>query len=537
MVFGPRPGESGSVTTGFGETLWIAPTARAVNHVRENLLSADVPGCFGPNVYTFEAFAQAILDHAPDLVRPLYGMARRQLIARLVGDLSAKGKLTYFRAIADTPGFVDLLAGFLSELKRHEIWPDDFRRACVARGITSKDEDLLEFYEAYQAVLTRRQLFDAEGRFWTARTLLRDGQRRPFERLRLVVVDGFADFTATQHDILEILAAYADELIVSLPLERDVERRRDLFAKPLATLEQLTRRLSGTRVEWLDRSAASDWPAMDRLERHVLGDPREKPAVLAEDAGEPRIEVLAAAQQIGEIQTIAARIKQLLLDGDEAGAASRNAPQRAKVRPQDIVVVFRSTDGVAPLVEEVFGEYGLPFAIDRRPPLAESPRIKALLALLKLDAEDWPFRAVLVVLGNNYVAPPEFADRIDAVQAAAERVVRAMQISSGRAKLLERWRRLARHAETSDAAESAESADAEQGVDSDDERSQARRRAERVRAAAESLAYVEAVAAALAELPDRAPPAAWAAAIDKLGRALGMDANPVDPVGGEFFRR
>jgi hypothetical protein len=138
-------------------------------------------------------------------------------------------------------------------MKRHET------ARCVSPGSQAaaggERRRFVRVLRRVSDVLNRRQLFDAEGRFWTARTLLRDGQRRPFERLRLVVVDGFADFTATQHDILEILAEHADELIVSLPLERDVERRRDLFAKPLATLEQLSRRLPGARVEWMERRA------------------------------------------------------------------------------------------------------------------------------------------------------------------------------------------------------------------------------------------------------------------------------------------
>jgi ATP-dependent helicase/nuclease subunit B len=557
LAEGAAAGQERGGLSRFGETLWIAPTGRAVNQVRESLVlgpgstgglptsgALEVPpaiptggqatsatprdylaSCFQPNVFTFEAFAQAILDHSDQLVRPVYGMARRQLIARLADELTRDGRLEYFRAIADAPGFVDLLSGFLSEMKRHEIWPDAFRQACVARGLTPKDENLFAFYDEYQAVLNRRQLFDAEGRFWTARTLLQNGQRRPFERLRFVVVDGFADFTATQHDILEVLAAHADEFVVSLPLERDVdlqdvERRRDLFAKPRATLERLTRRLPGARIEWMERATTPSWPEMDRLEQFLLGDPREELPAVADDGAVPRVEVIAAAQQIGEIRTIAARIKQLLIEGSEPSEGSSQAP----VRPHDIVVVFRSTDAVAPLVSEVFEEYGLPFAIDRRPTLAESPRIKALLALLELDAKDWPFRGVLAVLGNNYVAPPQFAESLFDVQAAAERVVRALQIPSGAAKLQDRWRRLARHAEAGDGGEGAIPNDV--GVDADDARSQMRRRRERDRAALRSLGYVEAVAAALAQLPDRVTPVVWATALESLGRTLGISTDP-----------
>jgi ATP-dependent helicase/nuclease subunit B len=173
-------------------------------------------------------------------------------------------------------------------------------------------------------------------------------------------------------------------------------------------------------------------------------------------------------------------------------------------------------------VSEVFEEYGLPFAIDRRPTLGESPRIKALLALLELDAKDWPFRGVLAVLGNNYIAPPLFADSIFDMQSAAERVVRALQIPAGMENLLERWRRLARVA-AEDRNVDATPMPTDTSVEADDARTQQRRRQERARAASRSLPYVETIAAALADLPQRATPVVWAAALEKLGQTLGMD--------------
>jgi hypothetical protein len=55
----------------------------------------------------------------------------------------------------------------ISELKRLEIWPDEFRRACERRGRHDKDRELTALYETYQQRLTEHQLYDDEGRFWT----------------------------------------------------------------------------------------------------------------------------------------------------------------------------------------------------------------------------------------------------------------------------------------------------------------------------------------------------------------------------------
>ena len=38
-------------------------------------------------------------------------------------------------------------------------------------------------------------------------------------RYQLIVADGFSDFTRTEHDILQDLAAHAGEMWISLPME------------------------------------------------------------------------------------------------------------------------------------------------------------------------------------------------------------------------------------------------------------------------------------------------------------------------------
>ena len=158
---------------------------------------------------------------------------KRELVRQIIGQQAAAGRLKHFASIAATSGLVDLVCEFISELKRLEIWPEDFQRACSTRGISGRDIDLFEIYEAYQQTLRKHGLFDAEGRFWSARDALQKGEgegrgarelinerrqhRLPampavvphssflIPHLQLVVIDGFADFTRTQHEIIEIL--------------------------------------------------------------------------------------------------------------------------------------------------------------------------------------------------------------------------------------------------------------------------------------------------------------------------------------------
>ncbi len=222
-------------------------------------------------------------------------------------------------------------------------------------------------------------------------------------------------------------------MYVSLPLEGP-PRRDDLFAKTIKTADTLERRAPhGVVVEEMPRRASGSWRALEHLEAELFGNPRHATPVPSVE----RIEILGASRQQGEIEQIGRRIKGLFSEGDEDAGKGEGA--RRAVRPGEIVVVFRSLAGVAPTVREVFDELGIPFDIETRETLDETPLAATVVALLRLAVEDWPFRQLLAVLGNSYVQPtwPESPDRRSAL--AAERAVRSLQLPSARKHSLTRF--------------------------------------------------------------------------------------------------
>ncbi len=478
-----------------GAAIWLAPTWRAAAELRCRLLGGACDGCFSPGVMTFDRFAEAVLQVAPAAVRPISPLMKRQLIRQLIRQQRSQGRLKHFSPIAETSGLVDLVCELIGELKRLEIWPEHFHQACRARGITEKDVELLEIYDQYQRCLRQHQLYDAEGRFWAARDRLHQGQRRPFEAVRLVVADGFTDFTRTQHEILEILAGWVEELLITLPLEAE-PRRRELFAKPLKTLAELRRRHPHLVLEELPRPQPPPWPAMAHLEKTLFADPRQaRPA--QDTAG---LEILAAAQQLGEIELIGSRIKRLLTEGD--GQLGKRP-----VRPEEIAVVFRSPQDAGFLVGEVFGALGIPFALELGHPLDRSPAVAALVALLRLDLEEWPFAQLLAVLCSNYFQPdwPEWQEGKTAV--AAEQTIRRLQIPRGRERLLEQLRSIASVSGKPRPSVAPAGRDRRSRLDEESPL---------------SLALLRRLAAAFDELPQQAGPAGWAVAWRRLARRTGL---------------
>ena len=476
-------------------TLWLAPTQRSAWDVRGRLLDGSLPACLSPGIMTFAQFALAMLAASPQVVLPLNDLQKRRLLRRIVDGLAERGELRHFAPIAGTAGLIELVAQFIGELKRREIWPEDFDRACRQRGQSHKDRELTAIYAEYQRLLQQHSLYDAEGRFWSARALLRAGQTAPFEDLRLVVADGFSDFTRTQHEILEVLGERVDELLVTLPLETS-PRRDDLFAKPLGTLAQFRRRHPQAAVEELPRPQASPWPALAHVESELFRNTR-RPTAAADAAG---IEILPAARQLGEVELIAAEIKLLLTRGVDG----------KPVRPGDVAVVARSLADYAPLVREVFTRFGIPAAIETGRRLDEAPALAALLSLVRLDLEDWPFRRLLAVLGNNYFRP-RWQEYHAAAVAVCERVVRELKRPQGREELVyhvRNWARLDKRGQP------------REEIYDDPRRGEALER--RRNQAALAVPLLERLGATLAALPAKATPSQWSAALVALARETGL---------------
>lgn len=400
-----------------GTVLWLAPTHRAQQSIIERLLDAGDPVQMKPNVLTFDGFAEQVLAATGQPATQMSPVMKRLLLRRIVADLSQQKRLNSFASVTQTTGFLDVISAFISELKREEIWPEQFLEACSHRPPTQarRDEELGLIYARYQQCLTQLKWYDNEGRFWLARNHLADGRKEPFETVELLVVDGFADFTRTQHEILGLLTRWIPRALVSLPCEAPMTRP-ELFDKTRSTIRQLREHLPDEAVvrEEMMIADRTKWPAGLRVTAASLfANPRSiEPA--ADSSG---LEIIAATGPLGEAQAVALRIKNLLLNGR---------------KPSQIVVAVRSVQENGQAWQDYFEQAGIPSWCEAGTPLGRSPLIKALFSILQMELEDWPFPRVTQVLGSNYFQPgwPELsAGRGIQVVGAA---LRRLKLHSGR---------------------------------------------------------------------------------------------------------
>ena len=453
-----------------GTTLWLTPNQRVQKSITQQVVNQCGFACFAPNVLTFDLFARKVLEVSGSPASPISAVMKRLLLRRIAAALHIEGELRYFQPIAGTTGFLDLISSFISELKREEIWPNTFVEACRQRSsaFARRDLEIGLIYNRYQQHLTEQNWYDNEGRFWLARTALSDGNREPFSQIQSLVVDGFADFTQTQYEILGHLAGWIDDISLSLPVEQPLVRT-DLFSKPQTAIARIREYLPAGATVLLEHltTAASvlmghSLPGTDgarkqshppeRLNQQRAGWTDSMSVVADQLFSNPRfvqpstnargIEIIAATGALGEWESVARRIKAMLevRDGE--------TPAVGSVRPQEIVIGLRVVSEDGPRLRNYLARAGLPVWCEAQVPFTSSAIVRAVLSLLQLELEDWPFERLLAVLDSNFFRPnwPEFAAG-QATRAVAA-MLRHLRLDGGRETMLRVLERNAANAST-----------------------------------------------------------------------------------------
>ena len=319
----------------------IVPNRGDIDRIERDLLrrtGALLAGSIG----TFdEVFRELALGSAE--LRPVTSDAQRALVARRV---LARTPLNGLGRSARFAGFADALLAALAELESGLLEPKQL------------EGDLALLYASYREELDRIALWD--------RDLLR---RHAVERLRSdlgawdgrpVFAYGFEDLTGAEWGLLEALSGRT-EVTVSLPYEPG----RAAFASLRRTQEDLAS-LAGGRIEELPaRAAEYSHAALAHLERHLFAD--------APPAGPPlegAIRFFEGAGARGSLELTAEEIRELVASG---------------MPPEEIAVVVPSVERWRASLETVLGTLGIPFAIEGRVRLGQTPFGQALLALLRFE--------------------------------------------------------------------------------------------------------------------------------------------------------
>jgi ATP-dependent helicase/DNAse subunit B len=405
--------------------LYIAASHPLLDLVTAKLLDGkQAAGVWGEfPVYLFRGLVRRIMSGAIDVETgkgPPPRVAidreelplRKSLISQIIKQLGAAGRLRAIKPLANRDGCVNTIATLIGELQRAGKTPAEFQNAVEERAAESGieirdpsgrqiisprsqldfDREVARIYAAYSEALDRFSLTDEDADQLRALQILRgevDGRAvfLPWlDRVELVVLDGFFDFTPVQGEILKHLLPVVPNAIVNLNGD---SRNTDIFRPFQSTIEHLE-----SIADFETKTSAEFAAVVDALAplrgglfnvEHVAqgGNLRYRSEGRAH-AGNTRngleespqvnnlrhITLLECGDREVEIRAIAKEIKRLVLTGG--------------YKLSEIALVVRERAAYADTILRVCADESIPANLERRVEAIETPAMRACGKLFQL---------------------------------------------------------------------------------------------------------------------------------------------------------
>ncbi len=317
----------------------VVPTAQDARHYTLELAGQ---GVVRGSVLTFGGLASEIARRADYAGRRLSALQRERVLERVLSQL----RLDALRESAGGAGFAGAAGELIAELQRELVTPQ--RLAAAMRAWSAQDvrrapfaRDVGRIYADYVRELDRLGRVDTELHAWRALDALRSS---PGSWGRdAVFFYGFDDLTALERDAIETLSRVVGVAVtVSLTYEPG---REALIARARAVEELRPLAEQVTELPAQDEHyAPGSRRVLHHLERFLFEPDAER---IDTDPAHPVVTLLEAGGERAEAELVAAHVLEL---------------RRGGVAPSEIVVVYRSRDGAAPLVTRVFAQYGIALA-------------------------------------------------------------------------------------------------------------------------------------------------------------------------------
>jgi len=379
----------------FLKTWVLLATRRQEVTFRQRLveMQAEQNVYFNVEFFNFYTLNARLLNIAGKPPRKIQSSARISILRTIVADMLENDELDFFHKIADTPGFIAVLADLIDELKQNSVRPDSFDTGAH----TAKDIEIAKIYHRYQDTLIDNTLVDLEGEGWSALAILQNDKVKVNHDVDLLLVDGYDQFTPVQAQLLAELSRTISNVDITLTTIPD--RGADYARRFSRALDRIEKAHHDAHVDfertYLQREHIERHPDLDQLGQLIFQGTAQNPD---SDA----IKLIEMPTPAEEVMAVLRAVKQQLFDG---------------VRPDDILIALRDWTRYEAFFESYQKLYNLPLLLHHHPAYHKTPVIAVLIDLLEL-APDFRRRDVLDVLRSPYIdsgLTPEQIELLDKI--------------------------------------------------------------------------------------------------------------------------
>ena len=392
----------------------------------------DLGGSLRAQVLSFRRLGWRVFSETGGGQKVLIGaIGKRMLLRRIL--LKHRLQLKAFARSATRPGMADLLAQAIGEFKTYRISPGDLRNVKNTNGLLSdKLQDLALIYEEFQATLGQ-EIRDPDDEL---SVLAEKISYAPLIQGAKVWVDGFTGFTPQELEVLKIILATAEEVIITSPLDPVLladERQQEagpfkvgeeLFAGPWQTYQDLQRLAleTGARLHppiLLANTKRYKHPWLWHLEKYFYTYPtvayeevrssalqsclnelvQQKLNFETSPLGEG-IQILSAVNRRAEVEGVARELRRLARDE----ALCWN----------EMAVMTRDLTGYHELITQVFTSFEIPHFSDHKRSVLHHPLIELIQSIPDVAKSHWAYEPLFRCLKTDFF--PLSRDAIDRLE-------------------------------------------------------------------------------------------------------------------------
>lgn len=380
-----------------------------LTHIKEAQTDGSqnkVAGMINLQVFSFTRLAWYFLqDTALYSHSQLTETGLSMLLRRILKD--KEEELTIFRGESQQQGFVDKSTELFMELRNARVLPSELEYILSDSGAYSDQQGAGDFTSKLKdiALLYRSFLDQLEGKYIekedVLEALIEDIKKRDLSRTK-IVIDNFHRFTAQEQELILQFAERAQEVKVSLVLDRkyavEAPELNDFFYQTGLTYHRLytearRRHLPVQLDQLIQKENREHCDALKVFESYWIDSfaltPKKEND--AETDFSSCIEIWEAESKQAEVLHATTKIKRLVAEGN--------------YRYKDILLVSRKLDEYKSLVDSTFLENEIPLFIDQADRMANHSLVECVKSLLNIHKRHYRYEDMMRFLRTELFIP------------------------------------------------------------------------------------------------------------------------------------
>ncbi len=377
---------------GDSRLILMVPEQFTLQAERDLIRKLNLPGLLDVEVLSFSRLAHRVFNEVGGLTQiHINDQGRRMILRRLLD--SCRDRLTVYKTVSGQSGFIEQISDLLTDLKQHDITPEQMRREAEALDsnelLSGKLKDTAQIYEEFNHYLKDRYI-DSED---AVNALIERMDQSSFLSGARIWMDGFDYYPPQTIRVMEKLAVLAQDLTITFTVGLDdTGRDQDVFRVHALSLQKVRRMAKElhkkerfTHLTGSGRGSSQDpgAPEIRHLERELYHYPyRTWPDAVH------HIEAFAGNNPESEVENLAARIVSLT--------------REKGWRFNEIAVVSGDMEVYGGIIKRVFLEYDIPFFLDEKRPVMENPIVDLVLTVLHVVRRGYRYEDVFKLLKTGF---------------------------------------------------------------------------------------------------------------------------------------